>query len=236
MILAYLLSAQEKENKVDRARILIIEDDVENSIYLQEFLEECSFFVDSFDNVTDAIARIGYRKYDLIILDLNLPDYDGYEVLKFLNQESYRIPVIVLSAYSELENKLKAFRLGASDYIVKPIDPNELEARMWVHLGKSSKFKKTILKTRFDIINQEIYLKDKALPLTKTEFRILKVLVENFGSTVPREKLTEELSKKSSDRSLDGHIKNIRKKIESFDLNGEIMLTTEYGHGYRLHN
>ena len=217
-----------------KTKILVIEDNIDSLVHLQEFLEECSFVVDIFDNATDAMARINLREYDLVVLDLNLPDFDGFEVLKMLNRKNYKIPTIITSAYSQTEIKLKAFKFGACDYMVKPIDPYELEARIWVHLGKNSKLSDSPSNSPLKIINGEIFYNNSLLNLTLTESKIIKILIENHPKSVSREDLCKILSIKSSHRTLDGHIKNIRKKLQSIDNNAKNILLTEYGYGYKL--
>ena len=162
-----------------------------------------------------------------------MPDFEGFEVLKFLNRHNIHIPTIVISAYSSKDYKLMAFKLGACDYVSKPIDPEELEARIWVHLKKQSLFESTTCKV-FTVEENSIYFKQNLLKLTKMEFDILSHLIKNKYQTVSREELLEYLSQKSkNDRSLDYHIRNIRKKIGD-DGSNPSYLVTEYGVGYRL--
>lgn len=215
-------------------KILLIEDDTESALSLQEFLTEKGFDAEIFTTITDAIFRIKFNNYNLILLDLNLPDYEGYEVLKFLNSENFNIPVIVISGYSDTQTKIKAFKFGASDYLVKPIDPMELEARIWVHLGKNTSIKDFLPENVFKVDNNSIYYKNSLLKLTRTEFKILKIIIENPKQIIYREDLYKVLSPKSNQRTLDGHIKNIRKKIKDIYPEDEDIITTEYGLGYRL--
>ena len=222
------------EFEVEKNKILLIEDDTDSAVSLQEFLNERGFDTEIFTTITDAIFRIKFNQYNLILLDLNLPDYEGYEVLKFLNMEKFNIPVIVTSGYSDTNTKIKAFKFGASDYLVKPLDPMELEARIWVHLGKSTNIKTFTPDTVLRVENNSIYYKNALLKLTRTEFKILKILIENPNKIIYREDLYKILSPKSSQRTLDGHIKNIRKKIKEADPLSEDFITTEYGLGYRL--
>jgi len=166
----------------------------------------------------------------LIILDLNLPDFSGFEILKSLN-DTYKIPIIIISGYNETNLKVKAFKYGASDYMVKPIDLEELEARIWVHLKRNSKIQIEQEINIFEIKNNSIFLNKKELDLTPTEFEILSKLIKNKNQTIPRDELSSSLSEKSSTRSLDYHIKNIRKKISS---NSNTTIKTIYGVGYKL--
>ncbi|MBP9490950.1 MAG: response regulator transcription factor, partial [Aliarcobacter sp.] len=145
------------------------------------------------------------------------------------------IPVIVISAYSDKNSKLQAFKLGANDYMVKPLDPEELEARIWVQLKNNSNFfSKNINETLFQIEDKVILFDEKPLKLTKTEFEILTFLINNKNQTIRREKLLDFLSSIiQSERSLDYHIKNIRIKLGDNGTNPKY-LQTEYGIGYRL--
>jgi len=213
--------------------ILILEDNLETAQLMQDYLVECDFQVDIQCTVTDAISNIKFKNYDLILLDLNLPDFNGTEVLKFLNKNNITIPIIVISAYSEMKTKLKAFKYGASDYMQKPIDLDELEARMWVHINNSSQFSHQKKSTTFEIINNEVSFHNKILSLTKIELEIIKILINNKNNLISREELSEQLSSKSNARSLDYHIKNIRTKIGDTGSNPTYLIT-EYGLGYKL--
>ncbi len=215
-------------------KILLIEDDEFTAGLIKNFLEEYNFKVDIVDTVTSAISNIKFEKYSIILLDINIPDFNGFEVLKFLNKNNINIPVIVVSAYSEKSSKLLAFKLGAVDYMVKPIDPEELEARIWVHIKNVSTFVEKIEKKVFQLVNGMIFFEDKSLKLTKTEFEILKYLIENKNSVVKRDDLLKCLSSIiQSDRSLDYHIKNIRIKMGDNGANPRYLIT-EYGLGYKL--
>lgn len=215
-------------------KILLIEDDEFTASLIKDFLEEYNFKVNIVNTVTSAISNIKFEKYSTILLDINIPDFNGFEVLNFLNKNKINIPVIVVSAYSDKNSKLQAFKLGAVDYMVKPIDPEELEARIWVHIKNVSTFVEKIEKKVFQLVNGTIYFEDKFLKLTKTEFEILKYLIENKNSVVKRDDLLKCLSSIiQSDRSLDYHIKNIRIKIGDTGANPRYLIT-EYGLGYKL--
>ncbi|BAK74083.1 MAG: response regulator transcription factor [Arcobacter sp.] len=216
-------------------KILLVEDDDNSALLISDFLQEYDFNVDIVNTVTDAVSNISFNKYSIVLLDINLPDFNGFEVLKFVNKNKINIPILVLSAYSDKNTKLQAFRLGASDYMVKPIDPEELEARIWVQLRNSSNFvSNTSKKALFEINDNVILFNEEALKLTKTEFEILSFLIKHKNQTVHREKLLDFLSSIiQSDRSLDYHIKNIRIKLGDNGTNPKYLLT-EYGIGYKL--
>jgi len=216
---------------MQKVKILLIEDDELASELIYNFLVECDFDVTPLFTATDGIAHIRNKPVDIVILDLNLPDFNGFEVLKNIRQYS-TMPIIVTSAYSETKSKLFAFKYGANDYMVKPIDLEELEARIWVQLSKITHIQ-TSKEDLFLRKEDTIYLQDKALDLTAIEFEILSILLDNANKIVSRETLVNSLSSISSHRSLDNHIKNIRKKIGD---NGSKpkYLKTEYGVGYSL--
>jgi DNA-binding response OmpR family regulator len=214
------------------AKILLIEDDEMASELICGFLESCGFDIKPVFTVTDGISHINTHAYDLLLLDINLPDFNGFEILKSIKNR-ISLPIIVTSAYSDTKHKILAFKYGASDYIVKPLDLEELEARIWVQLGKNSEIRTSEEKNIFQIKNSTIYFKEKIIDLTTIEFEILSLLIKQKNQTVTRDALVHALSSVSSPRSLDNHIKNIRKKIGDSG-NKAIYLKTEYGVGYRL--
>ena len=213
-------------------RILLIEDDEVAAELISEFLEDCKFEVKTVFTATDGVSRVNNELYDLIILDINLPDFSGFEVLKKLKQMLIA-PVIITSAYSDTKSKLLAFKYGASDYMVKPLDLEELEARIWLQLGKQSEINTVGDKELFIMQNGSILFKNKELHLTTIEFEIFSILLKYKNQVLKREELNDLLSTLSSERALDNHIKNIRKKIGD-DGNRAKYLKTEYGLGYKL--
>jgi len=216
---------------MQEVKVLLVEDDEMTSEYLATFLRDSGFVVDTVFSVTDGISHLKQNHYDILLLDINLPDFSGMELLKSM-KGIVSMPVIVLSAYGDTKSKIMAFRYGATDYMVKPIDLEELEARIWVQLGKNSLIPADFEEEAFRIETSDILLYGKPLNLTWTEFKILQLLLQNKNRTVTRDRLLSSLSAVSSNRSLDNHIKNIRKKIAA--QGGKNFLKTEYGMGYRL--
>lgn len=214
-----------------RNKILLIEDDEEVILWIKEYLEEFGFEVTPHTTVTNALSEVRINKYDIVLLDINLPDFNGFEILKYFQINKIDIPVIVTSAYSDKKNKLYAFKLGAVDYMVKPLDLEELEARIRIHTKRNDT--EVVDNIIFEIKNSTIFQNSKSLNLTKIEFEILEKLIKNKNITLKRETLCESLSTISSTRSLDYHIRNIRKKLND---DGPVSryLVTEYGYGYKL--
>jgi DNA-binding response OmpR family regulator len=217
---------------MQRSRILLVEDDELASEVIYNYLVDCDFLVTPVFTATDSIAHIKNENYDILILDINLPDFNGFEVLKNIKNK-ISLPIIITSAYSDTKSKLLAFKYGASDYMVKPLDLEELEARIWIQLGKNSEIKTQEEKKLFEIKGSNIYFEQNILDLTAIEFEILSMLIKNRSFVTKREDLVSSLSLLSSQRSLDNHIKNIRKKIGD-NGNKAIYLKTIYGVGYSL--
>jgi len=216
---------------MQRTKILLVEDDELASELLHNYLVDCGFDATPVFTATDSVSYIKNNHYDLLLLDINLPDFNGYEVLKSIKNHT-SLPIIITSAYNDTKSKLLAFKYGASDYMVKPLDLEELEARIWIQLGKNSEIKIEDNNKTFDEKDGKIYFQNNPLPLTTIEFEILSNLVKNNNQVIPRQELIASLSALSSPRSLDNHIKNIRKKIPS----DTTYLKTEYGVGYILYN
>ncbi len=215
---------------MEKIKIVLIEDDELASELISGYLSECGFEVKALYTATDGISYIKNNHCNLLILDINLPDFDGFEVLKTLHKE-FSLPMIITSAYSDTPSKLLSFKYGAIDYMVKPLDLKELEARIWVHLSHNTQIKTQQEKQLFEIKSSSIYFKQSPLNLTTIEFDILSLLINNKNQVMRRDELVKSLSSISSSRSLDNHIKNIRKKIGD-NGNKAIYLKTEYGVGY----
>jgi len=215
---------------INKTKILVVEDDELVSELIYTFLTEYNFDITNVFTATDGVSYIKNKKFDLVLLDLNLPDFTGFELLKNIKINNISIPVIVMSAYSDIDTKLKTFKYGACDYMVKPIDLKELEARIWIHLSKNSNI--DISQEVFEIIEYEIFLNHQKLELTTIEFEILKLLINNKNQTISREYILKNISTNAPSRSLDNHIKNIRKKL-NINTNSNY-LKTVYGAGYIL--
>lgn len=163
---------------------------------------------------------------------MNLPDFFGYEVLKYVNDNHIELPVIVISAYADMKNKLHAFNLGASDYMNKPLNLEELYARIRVHTKTNIKAISTN-NDKISINKSQILVNNTPLKLTRTEFAILNLLITYKNQTLSRETFCDSIPSISSQRALDYHISNIRKKLEEIQENSNC-LVSEYGFGYRL--
>ena len=214
-----------------RTKILLVEDDETASELIYYFLEDCGFEVKPVFTASDSVSYLRNEHFDIVLLDINLPDFSGFEVLKSLRGHT-SVPVIVTSAYGDTVSKLTAFKFGATDYMVKPVDMEELEARIWVHLQRHCKIETPERKRLFEVTGDTVLFRGRSLELTAIERTIFKMLWERKNQVVSREKLLEHADLQSN-RALDNHIKNIRKKLVKADGSAE-MIKTVYGVGYSL--
>lgn len=219
------------------SKILIIEDDIWISNSLKLYLENSFFDVEIESSGSYAVEKILSWKYELIILDLNLPGKDGMTICKEVRKTSH-IPIVMLTAKNSELDKVIWLEIGADDYVSKPFSPRELLARINTILRRTFQAQKdenTLLKfedIEIDIQKILVLKNGKEIPFTKNEFEILKKIVEENGNMVERETLMKEIiwyDNYAFDRTIDTHIKNIRKKLE----NKDIILTIRW-QWYRL--
>jgi two-component system OmpR family response regulator len=225
-------------------KIAMIEDDIELASMLSEFLSEFDMEVTNYANPVDGIDNIINTDFELLILDLTLPYIDGLEVCrKILSKKS--IPIIISSARSDINDKITALELGADDYLPKPYDPRELEARIKSLLRRASKNDNSNISDSKEIFNfspkhQEIKMFDKALKLTTAEYEILAMLIEKNGMVISKEDILQKSSvmgKESKDSETTGSlaviINRIRQKIEENPKQPKYLHTVR-GVGYKL--
>jgi two-component system OmpR family response regulator len=195
-------------------KILMIEDDPEFAELLTEYLAQFDMQVTNYEDPFLGLSA-GVYNYDLMILDLTLPGMDGLEVCEEAARK-YDIPIIISSARSDIEDKVKSLELGADDYLPKPYDPKELHARILSHLRRRNKESAPAApKGDFETQGETIYFKGEALQLTPAEFEILSQLIHSQGIAISREQLINSSSvmSDSSQKSLDVIISKIRSKL-----------------------
>lgn len=215
--------------------ILVIDDDIHISDMLFEILSKEGYKVSRAYSGTEAILFLSNQTPDLILLDLMLPGLGGEEVLKKINAS----PVIVLSAKSDINDKVNLILGGAADYITKPFDTDELLARISVQLRKNVSENKSD-KLIFDdiILNKSkfsVTVNDKAVKLTKTEYAILKLLMENPKQVITKSIMLDRISEDTPDcveSSLKVHISNLRKKLK--EVSDKNYIEAVWGIGFKL--
>lgn len=211
-------------------KILIVEDDKKISRILKLQLERKNHEITIIENGIDALNEIHKKRdfYDLMLLDLGLPSMEGNEVCKNVRKIS-KVPIIVVSAKNNVEEKVDLLKSGAIDYVTKPFDFLELEARININIRKE-KISEIIYKTlKLNMENYSAYLENNLILLTKTEFELVKLLIENKEEIVLRDKIVEKIwGWEASDNLLDSTIKKIRQKL------GKEKIKTVRGIGYIL--
>ena len=217
-------------------KILMIEDDLELAEILTEFLMQYDFEVVTEDDPFKALSILKLEPFDLVILDLTLPGMDGLEVCEAI-RERQNIPIIISSARSDVTDKVTALELGADDYLPKPYDPRELEARIHSVLRRyDSKMAAEATESESDFNLDEsamqIKYKGRALDLTNAEFGILAYMVKKQGMVVSREDIIHNVSainEDSSNKSIDVMVGRIRSK-----LGDKSLIESVRGIGYKL--
>ena len=199
--------------------ILVVEDDYKSQQLLQQFLTSNGYKVDCANDGLEGIQMYKDRNYNLILLDIVMPNLDGFSMCKMIRKES-DVPIIFVTALSSESDQIKGFDLLCDDYIVKPFSYNLLIKRIEAVFRRSKEDKAgvylTFEKIKLNLKTYSAEIDGKIIDLTLKEFNILKSLIENYPQVVTREKLLDSIwgyDYFGDTRIVDAHIKNIRKKI-----------------------
>ncbi len=226
------------------ANILCVEDSNEFLIYLTSVLSGHSITQASDIKQALSLASTGRGPFDLIILDISLPDGNGLKIIPQLREMNtdYPIPIIVLSNDDDVVTKVAAFGIGADDFVSKPPEPNELRARVEARLRRTLESTSKLNHLRYgdlliDSNTMRVELSSRThktteVPLTLSEFKILKTLVSRPGQVYSRDQLIDHIwgvDKHVTPRTVDAHVSNLRKKIED----SSVSIETVTGTGYR---
>jgi DNA-binding response OmpR family regulator len=220
--------------------ILVVDDEPKIVRLARDYLEQNSFRVLPVGDGAAALAAARQEKPDLVVLDLNLPGLDGLDVCRALRRES-NVPIIMLTARAEEMDRLIGLELGADDYIVKPFSPRELVARVRAVLRRTQGDVQTpgLIRTgelEIDLNGHRVTRRGEPVKLTRIEFNLLATLAQHAGQTLSRAQLIDRLHGSADggfDRSIDAHIKNLRRKVEEDPTNPRYVLTV-YGIGYQF--
>jgi two-component system OmpR family response regulator len=217
-------------------RLLLAEDDSILRDGMARSLQQAGYIVESTADGKDAEHLLALQEYDLLILDLGLPKQDGLDVLRKLRSHNKRTPVLIITARDSIGDRVIGLDLGADDYLVKPFDLAEFEARVraLVRRGQGIYSKQlSIGELRFDLDGQRAYLNGEALELTARELGVLEVLMMRAGQVVTKERLAETLSGWDDElgaNAIEVYVHRLRKKLEHSD----IRIRTIRGLGYLL--
>lgn len=224
---------------MNNEKILIVEDEKKIADIVRSYLERDGFKVTIAGTGQTALNLIK-NNFDLIILDLMLPDIDGETICTSIREFS-DVPIIMLTAKSAEDNRIKGLGMGADDYVIKPFSPRELVARVKAHLRRTKKNEKKLLSFNnglllIDTPSMEVKKGGKIIPLTSTEFKILLCLAEKPQIVFTRLQIVNAVQGynfEGYDRVIDAHIKNIRYKIED-NPQRPVFIKTVYGTGYKF--
>lgn len=217
-------------------KILLAEDDSFLAEGLSMVLRDSGYFVDVEPNGLNADSAVGLNSYDLLILDLGLPKLDGLDVLKRIRGRGQTIPILILTARDRLEDRVRGLDLGANDYITKPFELPELEARIRALIRKESWANHTEINfgsLTFNTVSRMAAVKGEPLDLTAREVAVLEIFLQRVNATLSKDRLTDLLS--SWDEEVTANaigiiVHRLRKKLE----NSDVRIRALRGLGYRL--
>jgi len=221
-------------------KILVIDDDNQLTTLLDEFFSSFNYKVITQNNPLEGIVYLEKNTVDIIILDIMMPEIEGFQVLRKIREFS-SIPVIMLTARGEVTDKIVGLELGADDYLAKPFEPRELLARVQSIIRRSQTPDSMVDKIEFenlliDKLKQEIFLEGELVQLSTTEYQALILFVEHPGKTLDREFLVENLrgiTWQSYDRSVDVLVSRLRQKLGETPSKTRFIKTI-HGTGYKF--
>ena len=220
-------------------RVLLVEDDTSTAKSIELMLKSEGYIVDTTDLGEDGLEIGKIYDYDIIILDLMLPDMDGYDVLKALRDAKVETPILILSGLTELDNKIKGLGYGADDYLTKPFDKRELIARIQAIVRRSQGHSQSIIETgkvKVNLDTRTVAVDDKPLHLTGKEYGIIELLSLRKGTTLTKEMFLNHLYGGMDEpevKIIDVFICKLRKKIQDA-ADGDNYIETVWGRGYVL--
>ncbi|WP_199699609.1 response regulator [Notoacmeibacter ruber] len=229
-------------------RILIVEDDRQLTSFLERFLGKQDYSVTTAASAAQMWALLEHGSFDLIVLDLGLPDNDGFEITLDIQRRTH-VPIIILTARDETFDRIVGLELGADDYVTKPFEPRELLARIKAVLRRTGPSEHTPVPIAassihfagmtLDLVERTLRRDqdDEAIELTGAEFTLLRALAENAGEVLSRSRILDTLYGKTAsvtDRAIDAHIARLRRKLKHHSDASPALIRTVHGTGYIL--
>ncbi len=217
-------------------RILLVEDDTDIAVGLAGALKQTGYAVDSVRDGKSALTALNVERYDLVLLDLGLPQLDGFEVLKQARANRQTVPVLIMTARDALDDRVRGLDLGADDYLVKPFELAELEARMRALIRRSANVAVPAIQIgglAIDTNNRTARFHEDAVKLSPRDFAMLEILATRSGQVVSKDRLVTSMStwdKDFSENSAEVYIHRLRKKLGPLG----VQIVTMRGFGYLI--
>ena len=219
----------------NKLHILVVDDDDRIRSLLKEYLNENNFIVSTAENSEEAKKKLGYLKFDIVILDVMMPGQSGYELTEEVKKK-IKVPIILLTAKGEVENRIKGLELGADDYIGKPFEPKELLLRIKNIIKNTNKLNLdknySVGQAKIDLNKMYINLRNSSKKINNTEKKVLIEMLSNPGKTYSRDEIGK-ISGITQERSIDVMITRLRQKLEINPKNPKYLQTIR-GSGYVL--
>ena len=219
----------------NKLHILVVDDDDRIRSLLKDYLNENKFIVSTAENSEEAKKKLDYLKFDIVILDVMMPGQSGYELTEEI-KKNIKVPIILLTAKGEVENRIKGLELGADDYIGKPFEPKELLLRIKNIIKNTNKLNLdknySVGQAKIDLNKMYINLRNSSKKINSTEKKVLIEMLSNPGKTYSRDEIGK-ISGITQERSIDVMITRLRQKLEINPKNPKYLQTIR-GSGYVL--
>ena len=219
-------------------KVLIVEDQQRLGTFLEQGLKECAYTVTWVQTCAGALDALADSSYDVILLDLGLPDGDGIDLLRQWRSAGFNEPVLILSARDTVADRIKGLDIGADDYLPKPFSFEELLARVRSLVRRQSSVKQVVLEhrgIRVDLLSHTVQVTGKAIDLTSREYALLEIFMQNPGRILTRTLISEKIWASHYDvdtNLLDVYMSRLRTKLET--ASGKPLFKTVRGVGYQL--
>jgi DNA-binding response OmpR family regulator len=219
-------------------KVLIVEDQQRLGQFLERGLKECAYTVNWVGTCKDALDALAEASFDVVILDLGLPDGDGIEMLRKWRANGFNEPVLILSARDSLEDRIKGLDVGADDYLPKPFSFEELLARVRSLVRRQSSVKQVVLEhrgVRVDLLSHTVQVDGRPIDLTSREYALLEIFMQNPGRILTRTLISEKIWASNYDvdtNLLDVYMSRLRAKLETSA--AKSLFKTIRGVGYQL--
>ena len=219
----------------NKKHILIVDDDDRIRSLLKDFLKDNNYIVSTAENSIQAKNKLEYLKFDIIILDVMMPGQNGYDLTREIKKDM-KVPIILLTAKGEVENRIKGLEIGADDYLGKPFEPKELLLRIKNIINKNNKIelssKYYVGAAEIDLNKMTINTHNKIKKINNSEKKVLIEMLANVGKIYSRQEIGK-ISEISQERSIDVMITRLRQKLEASSKNPKYLQTIR-GSGYVL--